>query len=257
MKNIKDIVAVVTGGASGMGETTARMLAEKGAKVAIWDMNKSAAEKIAHEIGGKAFECDITEEDSITECLQNTYKAFGSAPRIVVNCAGILIPARICGREGPADLDHFEKVVRVNLIGSFNVLRLTAHEMTKMPVLDEESGERGIFINTASIAAYEGQIGQAAYSASKGGIVSMTLPAARELGKFGVRVMTIAPGTVETPMMASVKAEYREAIEAAIPYPPRMAKPEEFASLALHIIDNEYLNGETIRLDGAARLAAK
>jgi NAD(P)-dependent dehydrogenase (short-subunit alcohol dehydrogenase family) len=258
MKDIKDIVAVVTGGASGMGEATARALAAKGAKIAIWDMNKDAAQKVASDISGKAFECDITIEDSITECLQKTYEAFGGAPRIVVNCAGILIPSRICGREGPADLAHFEKVIKVNLIGSFNVLRLTAHEMTKLAPADpSESNERGVFINTASIAAYEGQIGQAAYSASKGGIVSMTLPAARELGKFGVRVMTIAPGAVETPMMAGVKDEYREAIESGIPFPSRMAKPEEFASLALHIVENEYLNGETIRLDGAARLAAK
>lgn len=257
MQDIKDIVAVVTGGASGMGEATARALADKGAKVAIWDMNLETAKAVASDIGGAAFECDITEEDSITECLQGTYEAFGSAPRIVVNCAGILIPSRICGREGPADLGHFEKVIKVNLIGSFNVLRLTADEMTKLPKLDDENGERGVFINTASIAAYEGQIGQAAYSASKGGIVSMTLPAARELGKFGVRVMTIAPGAVETPMMAGVKDEYREAIESAIPFPSRMAKPEEFASLALHIVENSYLNGETIRLDGAARLAAK
>lgn len=264
MKDIKNIVAVVTGAASGMGAATAKALANKGAKVALWDMNLEAAKALAKELGDNgakaaAIECDVTEEDSVSDALIATYKALGEAPRIVINCAGILIGARICGREGPADLAHFEKIIKVNLIGSFNVMRLCAHEMSKLAPLAAEgySEERGVIINTASIAAYEGQIGQAAYSASKGGIVSMTLPAARELGKFGIRVMTIAPGAVETPMMAGVKDEYRETIEAGIPFPSRMAKPEEFAALAIHIAENQYLNGETIRLDGAARLAAK
>lgn len=255
MRNLQNISTVVTGAGSGMGETTARALSQKGAKVALWDMNFEAAQKIAKDIGGTAIECDVTKEDSVLDALVETYKAHGT-PRVIVNCAGILIGARLCGRDGPADLDHFQKTLNVNVIGTYNVMRLCANEMIKLDTVTD-SKERGVIVNTASIAAFEGQIGQAAYSASKGAIVSMTLPAARELGKFGVRVMTIAPGAVETPMMADVKDEYREKIEDAIPFPSRMAKPEEFASLALHIVENEYLNGETIRLDGAVRLSAK
>lgn len=256
MKDLKDIVAVVTGGASGMGAITAKILADQGAKVALWDRDMDAAREHANEIGGCAVECDVTSANSVEDALADTMQTFGEAPRVLVNCAGILIGSRIVGREGPADMDHFNKVLSVNLGGTFNTMRVCAHAMSAAEPLNQD-GARGVIINAASIAAFEGQIGQAAYSASKGGIVSMTLPAARELAKFGIRVMAIAPGAVETPMMAGVKDEYREAIEKAVPFPSRMAKPEEFAELALHIVQNDYLNGDVIRLDGASRLAAK
>jgi NAD(P)-dependent dehydrogenase (short-subunit alcohol dehydrogenase family) len=249
--DIKGQTAIVTGGGSGMGAATARALAKAGCKVALWDRNEEAAQEVAKEIGGIAVSCDVTSEDSVKAALEKSGPA-----RILVNCAGILIGKRIVGREGPADLDHFQKVVGVNLIGSFNTMRLVAANMSKLDPLDAD-GSRGIVINTASIAAYEGQIGQAAYSASKGGIVAMTLPAARELAKLGIRVMAIAPGAVATPMIGGVTEELQKSLEAGIPFPSRMAKPEEFAKLVLHIIDNDMLNGEVIRLDGAARLAAK
>ncbi len=255
MKDINGIVAVITGGASGIGAACARSLAAQGAKVALWDMNDEGARHLATELGGIACHVNVTEASSVEMALEETTKELG-APRILINCAGILIGSRIVGREGPADLDHFMKTLEVNLGGTFNTMRVCAHAMIELEPLTED-GERGIIINAASIAAFEGQIGQAAYSASKGGIVSMTIPAARELSKFGIRVMAIAPGAVETPMMEGVKDEYREAIEKAVPFPSRMAKPEEFSDLALHIINNGYLNGDVIRLDGASRLAAK
>ena len=255
MKNLKEIVAVITGGASGMGAVTAKTLAAQGVRVALWDMNIEAAQKLAEELGGAAFEVDVTSAKSVENAITATKEKLDT-PRILINCAGILIGSRIIGREGPADMDHFMKTLSVNLGGTFNTLRVCAHAMSALEPLTED-GERGVIINAASIAAFEGQIGQAAYSASKGGIVSMTIPAARELSKFGIRVMAIAPGAVETPMMAGVKDEYREAIEKAVPFPSRMAKPEEFAELCLHIIQNGYLNGDVIRLDGASRLAAK
>lgn len=256
MKNFNNVVAIVTGGASGIGAATATALSQAGAKVALWDMNHEAAQKQAQSLkNAAAFQVDVTSADSVEKALEDTIAKLG-APRILINCAGILIGSRIVGREGPADLDHFTKTLAVNLGGTFNTMRVISHAMSALEPLNED-GARGVIINTASIAAYEGQIGQAAYAASKGGVVSMTLPAARELGKFGIRVMCIAPGAVETPMMAGVKDDYRSAIESAIPYPSRMAKPEEFADLALHIIRNGYLNGDVIRLDGASRLAAK
>lgn len=255
MKNLNGITAIITGGASGIGAETAKTLAAQGAKVALWDMNLGAAKSKADELGGAAFEVDVTNAQSVENALQTTTEKLG-APRILINCAGILIGSRIVGREGPADLDNFTKTIAVNLGGTFNTMRVVSHAMSVLEPLDED-GARGVIINTASIAAFEGQIGQAAYAASKGGVVSMTLPAARELSKFGIRVMCIAPGAVETPMMAGVKDEYREVIEKAVPFPSRMAKPEEFAELALHIIQNGYLNGDVIRLDGASRLAAK
>lgn len=255
MKDLKGITAVVTGGASGMGAVTAQALAMQGAKVALWDMNLEAAKKLADELKGAAFSCNVTDPVSVELALKNTTETLG-APRIVVNCAGILIGKRIVGKEGPADLDHFNKVLSVNLAGTFNVMRLTAHAMSTLDVLNDD-GERGVIINAASIAAFEGQIGQAAYSASKGGIVAMTLPAARELAKFGIRVMAIAPGAVSTPMIGEISQELQDSIAAGIPFPSRMAHPQEFADLALHIVQNNYLNGSVIRLDGAARLAAK
>jgi len=255
MKNLTGIIAVITGGASGIGAVTAQHLSAQGAKVALWDMNIKAAQTLAEQLGGAAFAVDVTSAASVEKALADTIQKLG-APRILINCAGILIGARIVGREGPADLDHFNKTIAVNLAGTFNTMRVVAHAMSALEPL-EQDGERGVIINAASIAVFEGQIGQAAYAASKGGIVSMTIPAARELAKFGIRIMAIAPGAVETPMMAEVKDEYRESIEKAVPFPSRMAKPEEFAELALHIINNGYLNGDVIRLDGASRLAAK
>ena len=249
--DIKGKKVIITGGGSGMGAASARALAALGAQVVLWDMNLEAAQAVAAETGGKAAQVDVTNEESVKAAL-----AVVAEPRVLLNCAGILIGKRIVGREGPADLLHFQKVIAVNLTGSFNTMRLVADAMSKLAPVTED-GERGVIINTASIAAYEGQIGQAAYSASKGGIVGMTLPAARELGKFGIRVMAVAPGAVSTPMIGEVSDELQQSIAAGIPFPPRMAQPEEFAKLVAHIIDNQYLNGSVIRLDGAARLAAK
>lgn len=249
--DIKGLSAIVTGGASGMGAATARALAAAGAKVALWDMNEAAAQKVAAECGGTASFCDVTNEDSVKAALEKSGPA-----RVLVNCAGILIGKRVVGKDGPADLAHFQKVIGVNLIGSFNTMRLVAGEMAKLEPVDAD-GSRGVIINTASIAAWEGQIGQAAYSASKGGIVGMTLPAARDMGKIGIRVMAIAPGAVATPMVGALTPEIQASLESAIPFPSRFVKVEEFAKLVLHIVDNNMLNGSVIRLDGASRLAAK
>ncbi len=255
MNNLNDVAAIVTGAGSGMGAATARVLAAAGAKVALWDMNMEAASAVAEEIGGLAVECDVSSEDSVKAALEKSAKAHGVA-RIVVNCAGILIGQKVVGKDGPADLAHFQKVINVNLIGTYNTMRLAAGEMAKLePVTDD--GERGVIVNAASIAAFEGQIGQAAYAASKGAIVAMSLPAARDLSRNGIRVVAIAPGAVETPMMEGVRDDIRESIENNVPFPSRMAKPEEFGKLVLHIAENGYLNGSVIRLDGGARLAAK
>lgn len=255
MKLTKGTAAIVTGGGSGMGAATARALAKAGAKVAIFDVNAEQAKKVADEIGGIAVSCDVTSGKSVEDALAAAAKAHGPA-RVVIHCAGILIGKRILGKEGPADLEHFAKVVNVNLVGAFNILRLASKEMSRLEPVTK-SGERGIIINAASIAAFEGQIGQAAYAASKGGVVAMTLPAARELARFGIRVMAIAPGAVATPMIGEISQELQDSIAASIPFPSRFAEPEEFASLALHIIDNEMLNGTVIRLDGATRLQPK
>ena len=255
MKNLNGVAAIVTGGGSGMGAETARMLASEGCKVSLWDINTNAAQTVAEDIGALCVACDVTSSESVEEALNKSRQAHGPA-RILVNCAGILIGKRVAGKDGAADLDHFERVIQINLVGTFNVLRLVAEDMSKLDTVTE-SGERGVIINAASIAAFEGQIGQAAYAASKGGIVSMTLPIARELGKFGIRVMAIAPGAVDTAMMQQVPDDIRQHIGDEIPFPKRFAKPEEFASLALHIINNEMLNGEIIRLDGGSRLGPK
>lgn len=248
---IKDTTVIITGGGSGMGAETARIFAQAGAKVVLWDMNLAAAEAVAQEIGGVAVSCDVTSAESVQAALSKSAGA-----RVLVNCAGILIGKRIVGKDGPADLEHFMKVVNVNLVGTYNTMRLVAGEMSKLDPVNDD-GSRGVIINAASIAAFEGQIGQVAYSASKGGIVGMTLPAARDLGKLGIRVMAIAPGAVQTPMIGTISQELQDSIAANIPHPSRMAKPDEFAKLALHIVDNDYLNGTIIRLDGASRLAAK
>lgn len=249
--DIQNQTVIITGGGSGMGAETARYFARAGAKVVLWDMNLLAAESVAKDIGGVAVQCDVTNEDSVKAAIEKS-----SSPRILINCAGILLGKRIVGRDGPADLDHFMKVINVNLVGTYNTMRLVAGVMTGLDPVNDD-GERGVIINAASIAAFEGQMGQVAYSASKGGIVGMTLPAARDLGKLGVRVMAIAPGAVQTPMIGTISQELQDSIAANIPFPSRMAKPDEFAKLALHIVDNAYLNGSVIRLDGASRLAAK
>jgi NAD(P)-dependent dehydrogenase (short-subunit alcohol dehydrogenase family) len=253
--DINNQTVIITGAGSGLGAACARFFAAKGAKLSLWDRNIEGAQNLARELGGLAIVCDVTDAASVATALQETIAKSGS-PRVLINCAGILIGSRILGREGPADLDHFQKTLSVNVMGTFNTLRLVAEAMSKSEPVSED-GARGVIINTASVAAYEGQIGQAAYSASKGAIVSMTLPAARELGKFGIRVMTIAPGAAETPMIHGVPDDIRKNIEAGIPFPSRFVKPEEFSKLAFHITDNDMLNGEVIRLDGAARLAAK
>ncbi len=252
---VNGLAAVVTGGGSGMGAATARALAAAGAKVALLDINVDAVKNVAEEIGGLAIQCDVTNPESATAALAEAAAAHGAA-RVLVNCAGILLAKRIVGRNGPMPLDDFSKVINVNVMGTFNMMRLAAEGMSTLDPLND-SGERGIVINTASIAAYEGQVGQSAYSASKGAIVALTLPAAREFSGFGIRVLTIAPGLVETPMLGSLSEEVQEALAASVPFPKRLTRPDEFSKLVLHMIDNEMLNGEVIRLDGAIRLAPK
>ena len=253
--DIKQCAAIVTGGASGMGEATARMLSAAGAKVALLDLNKEAADKVAADINGIALHCDVTNAESVAAALIEAQKHHGAA-RISIHCAGIVFARKIVNKEGPMPLEDFRRVIDINLIGTFNVMRLAAASMMTLPPLGP-SEERGIVINTASVAAYEGQIGQTAYSASKGGIVSLTLPSARELADFGIRVMTIAPGLVDTPMFDKIPSEARAALAAMVPFPKRLAHPEEYALLAKHIIENTMLNGEVIRLDGALRMQAK
>lgn len=252
---IKDCVAMVTGGASGLGAATAKMLAQNGAKVAVLDVNEQAAIKIAAEINGLAVHCDVTKSESALTTLTKIKEELGP-PRICINCAGIVYSRRMVNQEGPMPLDEFSHVININLIGTFNVMRLAAASMIPLTEIGE-SKERGIIINTASIAAYEGQIGQTAYSASKGGIVSLTLPAARELAAFGIRVNAIAPGLVDTPLFASLGEDARAALSASVPFPKRLAKPTEYALLVKHIIENAMLNGTVIRLDGALRMSAK
>src|SRR5579884_621909 len=248
--------ALVAGGASGLGEATSRRLHELGARVVIADLNQDRGQALAEELGERAtfVQADVTEPDRVQQAVDAAAGGPGGL-RISVCCAGIGWAERVASRRGAHALDPFETVIRVNLIGTFNVLRLAAAAM-----VDQEpaaSGERGVCINTASIAAFEGQIGQIAYSASKGAIVGMTLPAARDLARAGVRVCTIAPGTFDTPLLAALPEENRRALAEAIPFPPRLGRPEEFAALAAHIVENEMLNGEVIRLDGALRMAPR
>jgi NAD(P)-dependent dehydrogenase (short-subunit alcohol dehydrogenase family) len=246
--------AIVTGGASGLGAATARRLAAAGAKVAIFDRDAAKGEAVARELGGRFLSCDVTDARSAEDALARVVAALGT-PSILVNCAGIGIAQRIVGREGPMPLDAFEKVIRVNLLGTFNMMRLAAHAMQQAAPGD--SDQRGVIISTASVAAFEGQIGQAAYAASKGGIVSLTLPAAREFARFGVRVLTIAPGLFLTPLLEELPEEVQASLGASIPNPARLGRPEEFAALVLSLIENDYLNGEVVRLDGALRMAPK
>ena len=254
--DIKGCTAVVTGGASGLGEACVRELSANGAKVAIFDFDETRGRKAASELGDAIIFCktDVSDESSVQAAIDNTIKAFGKI-HFTINCAGIGTPARVLSRKGPMPLDLFNKVLQVNLLGTMNVLRLTAEKMTDNA--PNPDGEKGVIINTASIAAFEGQIGQAAYSASKGGIVGMTLPIAREFSNYGIRVMTIAPGLFETPMLAGLPEEAKKSIIANIPFPKRLAKPSEFAFMVKHIIENPVLNGETIRLDSCIRLAIK
>jgi NAD(P)-dependent dehydrogenase (short-subunit alcohol dehydrogenase family) len=247
-------IAVVTGGGSGLGEATARMLAGAGAKVALLDIKINKAEQTASEIGGIALQCDVSSTDSAVAAFAAINSKLG-VPRILVNCAGVATAGRIVGRDGPLDLDNFRRVIEINLIGTFNMMRLFAHGAQSAEPLD--GGERGVIINTASVAAFDGQIGQGAYGASKAGVAGLTLPAARELARAGIRVMTIAPGIFSTPMLAAMPQEVQDSLGAMVPWPPRLGQPAEYAALARHIIENQMLNGETIRLDGAIRMAPK
>lgn len=250
---IKDRVFIVTGGASGLGEGTAHMLAENGAKVVIADMQADKGEAVAAEIGGRFVRCDVSQEadgQAVVAAALELGKLVG-----LVNCAGIAPAEKTVGKNGPHALAVFEKTLRVNLLGSFNMIRLAADAMAKNE--PEATGERGVLISTASVAAYDGQIGQAAYSASKGGVVGMTLPIARDLARSGIRNMTIAPGIFGTPMLFGMPQEVQDALAASVPFPSRLGTPADYAKLARHIIENDMLNGEVIRLDGAIRLAPR
>jgi NAD(P)-dependent dehydrogenase (short-subunit alcohol dehydrogenase family) len=251
---IKGQAALVTGGASGLGAATARALAAAGAKVAIADVNEKAAAEVADSIKGVAVACDVADSASGEAAVKKAAAAHGPA-RILVNCAGVGPAKRIVGRDGPMPLGDFERVIAINLIGTFNMMRLAAADMQSLSPLAD--GERGVIISTASVAAFEGQVGQAAYSASKGGVAALTLPAAREFAQFGIRVNAIAPGIFHTPMLMALPEEAQKSLAAAVPFPKLLGRPEQFASLARHIIENTYINGEVIRLDGALRMAPR
>lgn len=252
--NIKGQAAIVTGGGSGLGAATAARLAESGAKVTILDWNFDAAQEVAARIGGHPIKCDVSDDAGAIAAMAEAREKNGSA-RLLVNCAGIGAGKRIVGKDGPMPLADFSRIISVNLIGTFNMMRLAAAEMAALD--PNEDGERGVIISTASIAAYEGQIGQAAYSASKGGIVALTMPAARELAQFGIRVLTIAPGLFFTPLLLSLPAEVQTSLGASVPFPKRLGNPREYAELVVHCVQNAYLNGEVIRLDGALRMAPR
>jgi NAD(P)-dependent dehydrogenase (short-subunit alcohol dehydrogenase family) len=247
--------AIVTGGGSGLGEAVARELARLGAKVAVLDVNGDNAGRVAAAIGGVGFAADITDSASLVTALDAAEAAQGTA-RIVMNIAGIGSARRVISKDGtPAPLEDFERVVRINLVGTYNVVRLTAARIAKLALLDD--GERGVMLMTASVAAFEGQVGQEAYSASKGGVVAMTLPLARDLAQHAIRVCTIAPGLFATPLMQQLPADVQQSLAASIPFPKRLGQPEEFAALAAHIVSNGHLNGEVIRIDGALRMAPR
>jgi NAD(P)-dependent dehydrogenase (short-subunit alcohol dehydrogenase family) len=252
--DIRGQAAIVTGGASGLGAATARALAATGAKVAVFDINEKGAADVAKDIGGVAVACDVSDSGSAEAAIAKAAAAHGAA-RVLVNCAGIGPAKRIVGRDGPMPLADYEHVIKVNLIGTFNMMRLAAAAMQPLATLVD--GERGVVVLTASVAAFDGQIGQAAYSSSKGGVAALTLPAAREFAQFGIRVMAIAPGIFTTPMLKSLPQETQDSLGAAVPFPKRLGEPREFAALVLHCIHNTYLNGEVIRLDGSLRMAPK
>jgi NAD(P)-dependent dehydrogenase (short-subunit alcohol dehydrogenase family) len=246
--------AIVTGAGSGLGAETATQLAKAGAKVAVLDVNTEGAQAVAKAIGGVAIACDVADSDAAAAAIAKAREAHGPA-RILINCAGVGPAKRIVGREGPMPLADFERVIRVNLVGTFNMLRLFGAEGSKLDPL--EDGERGVIVSVASVAAFEGQIGQAAYSASKGGVAALTMPAAREFAQFGIRVMTIAPGIIATPMLRALPEAAQQSLGAQVPFPNRLGEPSEFAALVLHIVQNRYLNGEVIRMDGALRMAPR
>jgi len=249
---MKGLGAIVTGGGSGLGEAAARAFAAKGVKVAIFDLTKSNGVAIAKELGGVFVEADVTNSEQLAAGIDRAVQALG-AVHLLVNCAGIATAGKTLGKEDkPLDLEPFRRTIEINLIGTFNAIRLAAVKMAKnTPNAD---GERGVIINTASVAAFDGQIGQAAYSASKGGVVGITLPIARDLASYGIRVCTIAPGIFETPMLMGLPEPARKALGASVPFPPRLGRPAEYAALACQIVENAMLNGETIRLDGAIRM---
>ena len=251
---IEGVAAIVTGGGSGLGRATAEALAAKGARVAVLDLNIAAAEAVAQAIDGVAVAGDVADAASAEAAIAKAESANGHA-RILVNCAGIGVSKRVVGRDGPHALGDYEKVIRVNLIGTFNMIRLVGAAMTKLDPL--EGGERGVIVSTASVAAFDGQIGQAAYSASKGGVVAMTLPIAREFAQFGIRVNTIAPGIFLTPMMLGLPPAAQESLGRSVPFPNRLGDPGEYGALAVHLVENSYINGETIRIDGSLRMAPK
>jgi NAD(P)-dependent dehydrogenase (short-subunit alcohol dehydrogenase family) len=247
-------LAVVTGGASGLGAATARLLIENGWKVVIVDLDLAKANEFANATGAVALQLDVTDAIAAATFFDNLEKQIG-IPTVLINCAGIATPSKIIGKQGLMPLDFFEKIIHVNLIGSFNMLRLAAAKMAKLST--DEDGQRGVIISTASIAAYEGQIGQTAYAASKAGIVGMTLPAAREFASLGIRVNAIAPGVFHTPLVDGLPKEAQASLAEHIPNPKRLGKPNEFAKLVLHIIENNYINGETIRIDASLRMQPK
>lgn len=252
----KNVVAIVTGGASGLGEACIRNLVKEGGKVSILDLADERGQKLASEMQDAAIFCmaDVTDERTVQIAVDDTIKTFG-AIHVAVNCAGVGISAKVLGKEGPMTMEHFNKVLQINLMGTMNVIRLAAEKMVKN--IPNEDGEKGIIINTSSGAAFEGQIGQAAYSASKAAIVGMTLPIAREFADYGIRVVTIAPGAFDTPMMAGLPEKAKEDLIKTLPFPSRMGKPSEFAQLVTQIIENPMLNGATIRIDAALRMAAR
>ncbi len=253
---IRNSTFFVTGGGSGLGAATARMLAENGANAVLADIDEKGGESTAADIGDRArfVRTDVTDEGSVQAALDAAVETFG-ALNGVVNCAGIGPAAKVVGRKGVHDLGLFRKTVELNLVGTFNVIRLAAVKLSENE--PNEEGERGVVVNTASVAAYDGQIGQAAYAASKGGVVALTLPVARELASSGIRVMTIAPGLFETPMLAALPEEAKDSLGKQVPFPPRLGRPEEYAALARHIFENPMLNGEVIRLDGSIRMAPR
>jgi NAD(P)-dependent dehydrogenase (short-subunit alcohol dehydrogenase family) len=256
---LKDKGVLVTGGASGLGEACVRLLTQAGAKVVIADLNSDAGIALSTEhshtgLSTLFVKTDVTDEDSMRAAVKDAVETFGGL-HVLINCAGIGVAQRVLGKNGPHDLRTFSRVIQVNLIGTFNAIRLAAAEMSEN--VPNEEGERGVIINTASVAAFDGQIGQAAYSASKGGIVGMTLPIARELARFGIRVNTIAPGIFDTPLLGALPEPARISLGQQVPFPPRLGRPSEYAALAKHIIENVMLNGEVIRLDGGIRMAPK
>ncbi len=253
---IKGSVFIVTGGASGLGAATGRMLVKEGARVVLADVNEMAGHALASELGGNArfILADVADETAARACVAATVASFGGLQGLI-NCAGIATAEKVLGKNGPHGLPSFARTITVNLVGSFNMIRFAAEVMSSGE--PNAAGERGVIVSTASVAAYDGQIGQAAYAASKGGLVAMTLPIARELARFGIRVMTIAPGIFKTPMLLGMPQEVQDSLGKMVPFPPRLGEPPEYAALVRHIIENEMLNGEVIRLDGAIRMAPK